>query len=98
MDRTGHTTVAEWEAADTASVDAAVEAFRRELDRGYRTRMYDAVRVARVLVWCDALALPGAQLSARELLDAIRSDQRDDGSWGSVERTLGAMVALGRLS
>lgn len=35
MDRTGHTTVAEWEAADTASIEAAVEAFRRELDRGY---------------------------------------------------------------
>jgi hypothetical protein len=35
MDRTGHTTVAEWEATDAASIDAAVEAFRRELDKGY---------------------------------------------------------------
>ncbi len=35
MDKTGHTTVAEWQAADAASVDAAVEAFRAELDRGY---------------------------------------------------------------
>ena len=35
MDRTGHTTLAEWEATDQASVDAAVEAFRQELDRGY---------------------------------------------------------------
>ena len=35
MDRTGHTTVAEWEAADAASIDAAAEAFRHELDRGY---------------------------------------------------------------
>ncbi len=35
MDRTGHTTVAEWKASDAASVDAAVEAFRRELDKGY---------------------------------------------------------------
>ena len=35
MDRTGHTTLAEWEAADQPSIDAAVEAFRRELDRGY---------------------------------------------------------------
>ena len=35
MDRTGHTTVAEWEATDAASVEAAVEAFRRELDQGY---------------------------------------------------------------
>ena len=35
MDRTGHTTLAEWQAADQQSIDAAVEAFRRELDRGY---------------------------------------------------------------
>ena len=35
MDRTGHTTVAEWETTDQDSIDAAVEAFRRELDRGY---------------------------------------------------------------
>jgi hypothetical protein len=35
MDQTGHTTVAEWEATDSASIDAAVAAFRRELDRGY---------------------------------------------------------------
>jgi hypothetical protein len=35
MDRTGHSTLAEWHADDAAAVDAAVEAFRRELDRGY---------------------------------------------------------------
>jgi hypothetical protein len=35
MDRTGHTTVARWEAGDPASVEAAVAALRRELDRGY---------------------------------------------------------------
>lgn len=35
MDRTGHTTLAEWETTDRASIDAAVDAFRRELDRGY---------------------------------------------------------------
>ena len=35
MDRTGHTTVAEWTAADEASVEAAVRAFREELDAGY---------------------------------------------------------------
>lgn len=34
MDHTGHTTVAEWRADDPASVEAAVEAFRRELDDG----------------------------------------------------------------
>jgi hypothetical protein len=35
MDRTGHTTVAEWSVEDAASVDRAVVAFREELDRGY---------------------------------------------------------------
>jgi hypothetical protein len=35
MDQTGHTTLAEWTPADPASVDAAVAAFRAELDRGY---------------------------------------------------------------
>ena len=35
MDQTGHSTVAEWTADDPASVQAAVDAFRAELDRGY---------------------------------------------------------------
>ena len=33
MDRTGHTTLAEW-TADRADAEAAVKAFRDELDRG----------------------------------------------------------------
>ena len=35
MDGTGHSTVAEWTSGDPQAVEAAVEAFRRELDRGY---------------------------------------------------------------
>jgi hypothetical protein len=35
MDHTGHTTVAEWTAEDPASVDAAVSAFREQLEAGY---------------------------------------------------------------
>ncbi|WP_372791825.1 hypothetical protein [Paraconexibacter sp.] len=35
MDHTGHTTLAEWTADDTAAIQAAVSAFRTELDRGY---------------------------------------------------------------
>ena len=35
MDRTGHTTLAEWTADDPQAVEAAVTAFRAELDRGY---------------------------------------------------------------
>jgi hypothetical protein len=35
MDHTGHSTVAEWTAGDPDAVEAAVAAFRAELDRGY---------------------------------------------------------------
>jgi hypothetical protein len=35
MDQSGHTTLAEWTAADPDTVEAAVRAFREELDRGY---------------------------------------------------------------
>jgi hypothetical protein len=35
MDHTGHTTLAEWTADDAEAVDAAVSAFRAELEQGY---------------------------------------------------------------
>jgi len=35
MDRTGHTTVAEWTVDDPASVEAAVAAFREQLESGH---------------------------------------------------------------
>jgi hypothetical protein len=35
MDTTGHTTLAEWTADDPEAVEAAIRAFREELDRGY---------------------------------------------------------------
>jgi hypothetical protein len=35
MDRTGHTTVAEWTSGDARAIEAAVCAFRAELDNGY---------------------------------------------------------------
>jgi hypothetical protein len=35
MDGTGHTTLAEWTAADSSSVEAAVAAFREQLDAGF---------------------------------------------------------------
>jgi hypothetical protein len=35
MDHTGHTTLAEWTADEPETVDAALQAFREELDRGY---------------------------------------------------------------
>jgi hypothetical protein len=35
MDQTGHSTLAEWTRDDPVAVEAAVEAFRAELERGY---------------------------------------------------------------
>lgn len=35
MDQSGHTTLAEWQADDPASVDTAVAALRAELEQGY---------------------------------------------------------------
>ena len=35
MDSTGHTTLAEWTAADDAAFAAAVDEFRGQLDQGY---------------------------------------------------------------
>jgi hypothetical protein len=35
MDQTGHTVLAEWNTEDPASVEAAVAAFREQLDQGY---------------------------------------------------------------
>jgi hypothetical protein len=35
MDSTGHTTLAEWTAADDAAFGSAVEEFRGQLDLGY---------------------------------------------------------------
>lgn len=35
MDQTGHTTLAEWRTEDPASVEAAVAAFREQLEQGY---------------------------------------------------------------
>jgi hypothetical protein len=35
MDQTGHTTLAEWTADDGAAAEAAIAAFREQLDAGY---------------------------------------------------------------
>ena len=34
LDRTGHTTLAEWSAGDLEAEERAIEAFRRELENG----------------------------------------------------------------
>lgn len=87
--------------------DAILQWCGRELERGFRTGVYDAVRTARVFVLCKARALPGARLAAGELVARILEAQRDDGGFAAaqddvararIDRTLDALVALERLA
>ena len=64
---------------------------------------WGAVQTARVLVHCDAHAIPGANVAASELVQAIEAEQENDGGWldlsdpsvtARVARTLDAMAAL----
>jgi hypothetical protein len=80
--------------------DAALQWCGRELGRGFASGRFDAVRTARVLLWCDAHAIPGAQLDAAGLRARILAEQAPDGGWPSptarVAHTLDALVALTR--
>lgn len=93
---------------DHEIADAVLQWCGRELGRGFATGVFSAARTARVLVLCDAHALPGARLGPAELLPALVAEQEDDGGFpatgagaslsGRVEATLDALVALRRLS
>ena len=93
--------------ADHELADEALQWCGRELERGYRQGRFDAIRIARVFAYCDARALPGARIEARELAAAIRSAQVEDGGWPApgddpsvsrVVHSFDALVALGRLA
>ena len=83
--------------------DAILQWCGRELGRGFVTRAFDAVRTARVLVYCDAHGLPGAELTREDLLIALLTEQGGDGSFADgasddrVRATLDGLVALRRL-
>ena len=47
MDHTGHTTLAEWTVEDGSAIEAAVEAFRAELDSGYYAVVSEGEGMAR---------------------------------------------------
>jgi hypothetical protein len=92
--------------ADHDASDAILQWCGRELGRAFLTRAFDAVRTARVLVYCDAHGLPGAQLAREELVVALVTEQRSDGGFAhweedgasdAVASTLDALVALRRL-
>ena len=87
--------------------DAILQWCGRELERGFLTGVYDAVRTARVFTLCKAHALPGSSLAAPELVARVLDEQMDDGGYASpgdssnrarVAQTLDALVALERLA
>lgn len=61
--------------------DEALQWCGRELERGFRTHQFDAVATLRVLLYCDAAALPGLKLETEELLDLLLSQQNEDGGF-----------------
>lgn len=91
---------------DSELSDPALQWCGRELERGFRTRRFDAVTTARVFVLCDASALPGASLSVPELCEALANEQTGEGGWAlsaralagePVEAALDGMAALVRI-
>jgi hypothetical protein len=84
--------------------DAILQWCGRELERGFRTGAFDAVRTARVLLDCGAPSLPGARISSRDVLAALLREQAPDGGWLRadgpealrVAGTLDALAALAR--
>ena len=93
--------------ADHELADEALQWCGRELERGYRQGRFDAIRIARVFAYCDARALPGARIDARELATTIRTAQAEDGGWPApgddpsvsrVVHSFDALVALDRLA
>ena len=85
--------------------DEALQWCGRELERGYRTHRFDAVRTARVFAYCDAGAIPGTQIALAELVPVILAAQAHDGGWlepgdasvcTRVAHTLDALVTLAR--
>jgi len=87
--------------------DAILQWCGRELERGFLTGVYDAVRTARVFALCKAHALPGSRLAASELVARILDEQLEDGGYAAsgdnsgrarVAQTLDALAALEHLA
>ncbi|MFQ5417127.1 MAG: hypothetical protein ACE5FL_08800, partial [Myxococcota bacterium] len=83
--------------------DAVLQWVGRELERGFRTHHFDAVRTARVLAYADAPSLPGGRLEGGEVALAVVAEQAADGGWlrledpspeARVAQTLDALTAL----
>lgn len=86
--------------------DAALQWCGRALEKGFRSRHLDAVSTLRVLLLCDAQAMPGATFDVGELLARVLEEQAGDGGYAELAlegpakrttQTFDAMLAIVRL-
>lgn len=86
--------------------DESLQWCGRALEKGFRSRRHDAVATLRILLSCDAQAMPGAKFDVVELLDRLLVEQAGDGGFaelslagpeGRTAQTFDAMLAIVRL-
>ena len=86
--------------------DEALQWCGRALEKGFRSRRHDAVVTLRVLLSCDAQAMPGASFDVVELLERLLEEQARDGGFAELAlggpgarttQTFDAMLAIVRL-
>ena len=86
--------------------DEALQWCGRALEKGFRSRRHDAVATIRILLSCDAQAMPGAKFEVAELLDRLLAEQARDGGFAELAlggpaartaQTFDAMLAIVRL-
>ena len=86
--------------------DEALQWCGRALEKGFRGRRHDAVATMRILLSCDAEAMPGAEFDAVELLERLLEEQARDGGFAELSpggplarttQTFDAMFAIVRL-
>ena len=86
--------------------DGALQWCGRALEKGFRSRELDAVATLRVLLSCDAQAMPGATFDAIELLERLLEEQAGDGGFAELSpggaetrtaQTFDAMLGIVRL-
>lgn len=88
------------------TADEALQWCGRALEKGFRSRQLEAVAAVRVLLTCDAQAMPGASFDVVELLDRLMEEQAGDGGFAELSlsgpttrtsQTFDAMLAIVRL-
>jgi hypothetical protein len=86
--------------------DEALQWCGRALEKGFRSRQQDGVSTVRVLLTCDAQAMPGATFDVVELLSQILEEQAGDGGFAELSlggpgcrttQTFDAMLGIVRL-